>query len=297
DWNARPPYDPFNYGITVSLVDAGDAGSVKVVDPPQEEKNVLVSLVRMRDNDYKSAGFSLKKDGTIRIYALGESVDDNREMVDYAWVVNARSRERVWTMDARRTFHAGGASKNRFVDEIVELPKGDYVAYYQTDGSHSYDEWNADPPFDPEHWGLTIMGAGKDFDPSSVSSFNEDNEAGVIAQLIRVSDDKHVHQRFTLSSKTKVRVYALGEADGDELADYGWIKNTETGETIWRMEIDETSWAGGAKKNRVADKTITLDKGEYEINYRTDGSHAFNDWNDDPPDDRAHWGITVYAIR
>jgi hypothetical protein len=60
------------------------------------------------------------------------------------------------------------------------------------------------------------------------------------------------------------------------------------------MEFDATSWAGGAKKNRLFDKTITLDKGEYELHYRTDGSHAYNDWNDDPPDDRTHWGVTIY---
>jgi hypothetical protein len=197
-------------------------------------------------------------------------------------------------MEADESYGAGGASKNRMVDKVLHLPKGDYIAYYQTDGSHSYDDWNADPPFDPEHWGLTITGAGNDFDPSVVSPFNEESERGVIAQLVRVRDDEHLHKRFSISSRANVRVYAIGESDGDEMADYGWIENAETGERVWEMEYDHTSWAGGARKNRVFDKTITLDKGDYELHYRTDGSHAFNDWNDDPPDDRTHWGISVY---
>ena len=292
DWNARPPYDPFNYGVTVKLTNESDRDDVKVEDAGDEDKNVIVKLAEMRDDDYRSAGFSLKEDTKVWVYALGES--DGDEMADYGWIVNAKTREKVWNMDPEDSYHAGGAEKNRLFDEIITLPKGDYIACYQTDGSHSYDSWNADPPFDPEHWGLTLMGAGNAFDPKTVSSFNEDDEQGVIAQLIRVRDDEHVRKHFTIAAPTKVRVYAVGEADGDEMADYGWIKNAETGKRVWEMEYDATSWAGGAKKNRLFDKTITLNKGEYELNYRTDGSHAYGDWNDDPPDDRTHWGITIY---
>jgi hypothetical protein len=297
DWNARPPYDPFNYGVTVTLANEKDRDVINALNPVDEEKNVLVKLTEMRDDDYKSAGFLLKEDTKVRIYALGESVDDNSEMADYGWIMNAKTREKVWKMDARASYHAGGAAKNRLFDEVITLPKGEYIACYQTDGSHSYDDWNADAPFDPEHWGLTIMGAGSDFDAKVVSTFNEDDEKGVIAQLVRVRDDEHVRQRFTISSRTTVRIYAIGEADDEEMVDYGWIKNMETGERVWEMEYDATSRAGGAKKNRMIDKTIVLDKGEYELNYRTDGSHAFNDWNDDPPDDPTHWGITLYRAQ
>ena len=295
DWNARPPYDPFNYGITISLTNAKDRDAVKITDPTEEDKNVIVKLTEMRDNDYRSAGFSLKQETKVRVYALGESVDNNSEMADYGWIMNTGTREKVWKMEARESYHAGGAEKNRLFDEVITLPEGNYLACYQTDDSHSYDDWNADAPFDPKHWGLTIMGLGAGFDPKSVSAFTEDNEKGVIAQLIRVRDDEHVHQTFSLKEKTRIHIYALGEADGDELADYGWIRNVETGERVWHMNIDETSWAGGAKKNRLFDKSITLDKGDYEVHFKTDDSHAYGDWNDDPPDDRTHWGITIYS--
>lgn len=295
DWNARPPYDPFNYGITLSVVDPDDRGAVEVTVLDEGSKNVIVKLTEMRDNDYKSAGFSLKTETKLHVYGLGERVKDGKDMADFGWIVNAKTRARVWSMAEEKTYHAGGASKNRLVDEMITLPKGDYIAYYQTDGSHAYNDWNADPPFDPEHWGLTIMGEGKGFDATMVSTFNEENEEGVIAQLIRVRDDRTVHQKFAIDNRTKVRVYAVGEADGDEMADYGWIENAETGERVWEMEYDKTTWAGGARKNRMFDNIISLDKGEYELHYQTDGSHAYGDWNDDPPNDRTHWGITVYT--
>ena len=294
DWNARPPFDPFNYGITITLKNAGDNDAIKVSDAGDVDKNVIVKLTEMRDDDYKSAGITLNKETPVRIYALGESENNNRDMADYGWIVNSKTHERVWTMERRDTYHAGGASKNRLTDDVITLPKGSYVAYFQTDGSHSYNNWNSDEPFDPEHWGITIMGVGKNFDAKDISTFSEEKEEGVLAQLIRVRDDEHERQRFSVSVRASVRVYAIGESSDDEMADYGWIENSETGQRVWEMEYDKTSWAGGAKKNRLFDKNITLDKGEYEVHFKTDGSHAYNDWNDNPPEDRTHWGITIY---
>ncbi len=297
DWNSPPPFDPFNYGVTVSLLNEKDRDAIKVSDPRDETTKPIVELTEMRDNDYRSAGFALRGETKLWIYALGESVDDNTQMADYGWILDAATREKVWTMKAKDSYHAGGAEKNRLFDQLITLPKGTYIACFQTDGSHSYNNWNDDPPFDPRHWGLTIMGAGSDFDPQSVSVYKEDEGKDILAQLIRVGDDEHVHTTFSVERPTKVRIYALGEADGDEMADFGWIKNRKTGERVWEMEFDETSWAGGAKKNRLVDRTLTLDRGDYELHFQTDGSHAYNDWNDDPPDDRTHWGITIYAVK
>jgi hypothetical protein len=60
------------------------------------------------------------------------------------------------------TDHAGGAKKNRVFNDTVHLDKGDYIVYYETDGSHSYEEWNSSPPTDPAAWGVTISLERKD---------------------------------------------------------------------------------------------------------------------------------------
>ena len=294
DWNAAPPSDPFRYGVTLTATDESAGSSVKAGDPPELGKNALVQLVKAGDNDYKSGGFSLKKDSKIWVYALGEMDESSHKMADYGWIVDAKTRRRVWTMEGRSTYHAGGDSKNRLADEVVELPKGDYMVYYETDGSHSYDNWNASPPFDEEHWGITVMGAGDDFDMNSTSSFSEREESGVLVQLTRVGDDQHVRKEFTIDRPTTVRVYAVGEGKDDEMDDYGWITDLGSGERIWEMTFDKTRHAGGADKNRMVDETLKLKPGKYEVHFRTDDSHAYNDWNDDPPEDRTHWGITIY---
>ncbi|MEW5798367.1 MAG: hypothetical protein AB1728_05120 [Bacteroidota bacterium] len=294
DWNAKPPYDPFNYGITITAQNENDKSAIAVADYSSEKKNVIVQLIRARNDDFLQSGFSLKDETRLHIYALGEGHVGSNELADYGWIINAKTRERVWEMRMRNTVHAGGASKNRLADEFITLPKGDYLVYYQTDDSHAYNDWNDDKPYDADLYGITISGAGENFSAKNVMPYVESEAENVLVQLIKVRDDKHVRQRFTLDKTTKVRIYAIGEGVGNSMADYGWIENMKTGEVVWEMTYRTTTHAGGAKKNRLYDRYIILDKGEYEAHYQTDDSHAFNDWNDDPPSDRTHWGVTIY---
>lgn len=294
DWNSKPPYDPFNYGITITAQNENDKTAIAVADYSSEKKNVIVQLIRARDDDFLQSGFSLKDETRLHIYALGEGHVSSNELADYGWIINARTRERVWEMRIRNTVHAGGASKNRLADEFITLPKGDYLVYYQTDDSHAYNDWNDDKPYDADMYGITISGAGEKFSVKNVAPYVESEAENVLVQLIRVRDDKHVRQRFTVDKSSRVRVYAVGEGVGNSMADYAWIENVTTGDVVWEMTYRTTTHAGGAKKNRLFDRYVSLDKGEYEVHYQTDDSHAFNDWNDDPPSDRTHWGVTIY---
>lgn len=77
--------------------------------------------------------------------------------------------------------------------------------------------------------------------------------------------------------------------------DLGWIENGQS--SVGNDLRHDIQRRRRAKKSCMIDATITLEKGEYELHYETDGSHSFNDWNDDPPEDREHWGITLYKDR
>ena len=294
DWNAAPPYDPFNYGITLSVNNENDKGAVSISEYNNDKKNIIVQLVKPRDDDFLEGGFSLKEETKLHIYAIGEGSHNNDELADYGWIINVKTGETVWEMKYRNTVHAGGASKNRLADEFITLPKGDYMVYYQTDDSHSYNNWNDSKPYDAESYGITVMGASDTFSAKSFSRYNESETENVIAQLVKVRDDRHVHQRFSLPKQMKVRVYAIGEGTRDEMVDYAWIENAATGAVVWEMTYRMTTRAGGAEKNRLFAGYVLLDKGEYEVHYQTDDSHAFGDWNDDPPRDRTHYGVTIY---
>lgn len=294
DWNAAPPEDPGNYGVSL-IAAAPEAKADFKLASRKDEENVLIELIRVGNNETRTANFTLKEETQLRIYALGERQLSRRGMADYGWIVNAKTREKVWVMESDRTDHAGGSDKNRVVDEIITLPKGSYSVFYQTDDSHAYDDWNAKEPFDPEHWGITIYGAGEHFNRKNVeTNVNPEREAGIVAQIIRAENNCNRKEFFKLDKPTQIRVFALGEGQNREMFDYGWIESATTHDVVWKMDYDMTFHAGGARKNRMVNATITLQKGNYELHYVTDDSHSFSGWNMDPPDDPSMWGITLY---
>ena len=293
EWNAPPPYDPEFWGITVRAAQPEMMHNVRLSDYDDlPARNIMVDLTRVRDKEYRSKGFTLKRGMDVRVLAIGEGKDG--EMFDYGWITNATTNAKVWEMKYSGTEHAGGAEKNRMVDKIIHLDKGSYMVYFVSDGSHNYHDWNAPPPYDQEHWGITVLASDDKYASTDVAPYDDQNNKSIIARIVRVGDDERRQKNFILEKETEVRIYALGEGRDGEMYDYGWIEEGKSGKTIWEMTYRMTEHAGGAEKNRRFDGTITLQPGEYTVHYRSDGSHSFDGWNDDPPSDPFNWGITLY---
>ena len=114
----------------------------------------------------------------------------------------------------------------------------------------------------------------------------------LVAQIAEVLDNEDKTVPFSLASSQGVRIFAIGEGQGGEMFDYGWIED-DKGSRVWEMKEPQTTHAGGAGKNRKVDAQITLPAGNYKLRYKTDDSHAFDHWNSLPPDIN-FWGIAVY---
>lgn len=155
DWNAAPPCDPLMYGLSLAIPSDSDFSQVNLVEPKNRGR-VLAELIRAKDEQSYRASFTLESDQPVRVFAIGEGV--NSRMADYAWIEDAKNGQRVWTMELDATHHAGGARKNRMVETVLNLGKGSYTLHFKTDDSHAYGDWNADGPWDPEHYGVTVYG-------------------------------------------------------------------------------------------------------------------------------------------
>lgn len=294
-WNSFPPDDPFLWGIVMKIPDKSEIQNFKELNNFNPIKPI-VQITSVGDDEYRVQGFTLSNSMDVHIICLGERTS-NDKLVDYGKIINADTRETVWEMKKDRLEPGGGGSKNRMIDETIHLEKGNYIVSYVTDGSHSYFNWNATEPFDPELWGITIWPVKKS-DGKNVSLFSEDKyrSKNVIAQIVRVRDYTDRKESFNLDRDSKVRVYALGEGTGGRMVDYGWIENKETGKIVWDMSYIRTGNAGGAGKNRMINEVIMLPRGNYILYYTTDDSHSFNDWNANPPDDQDNYGITVSYV-
>jgi hypothetical protein len=286
-WNTAPPLDPFYWGVTIQVAGGkSQARTYEYEDMP--EKNVVVSLTGLGKEDFKTQGFALARATKLRVYAIGEG--RGRDMYDSARIVDATTREVVWEMDARDTEHAGGASKNRVFDGVVEFKAGNYLAYAYSDGSHSYNNWNASPPHDQEHWGLTISVANGSM--KGVSEYKEEEDESTLVRLVEMGNNERERGRFNLDRDSRVIIYAIGEGTRNDMADYAWIEDAK-GRVVWEMTYRMTEHAGGAKKNRMYRDDVKLDAGEYTVFYKSDGSHSFNRWNARPPSDFLNWGVTI----
>jgi len=292
NWLSDQGLDEFRLtiqGHAHALAEA-DAGRAR----REVESGALVALRGDGGERFVQAGFVLDRPTELDLYATGEA-RENAEF-DSGWIINADTRQTVWKLSWRDSAPAGGATKNRMARVRKTLPPGRYAAFYATDDSHDASEWNAAPPRDPHAWGLFIRIADSAA-RAAVKTFAYEHvpTGATIAALTRIGDDESRTKHFTLDRATDVRVYALGEGSGNRLVDYGWISNAATGQKVWEMRYQETEAAGGATKNRLADRTVRLEKGDYVLHYTSDDSHAYDRWNAAAPRDGARWGITVLA--
>jgi hypothetical protein len=197
DWNADPPRDAEAWGITLTIADRTDpavprpprperpggelaeaiaaataeameAARVATTEAARVTRTEIAREMRLRgtaavvarmirvgnDEDLRES-FTLDEESRILIYALGEATGG--EMYDYAWIVDESNGRTVWRMTYDKTEHAGGAAKNRMVEDIIRLPAGEYVLRYRSDGSHSFNSWNSQAPSDAANYGATLF--------------------------------------------------------------------------------------------------------------------------------------------
>jgi len=296
EFNAGPPYDPMNWGVTLLAGKNFDATAVHVSDK-YERGQPLVALTQLRDQEYEDRPFHLSRAGEVQVFAIGEYDYGSNEFADYGWITKQGDRDVVWEMTRRNTDYAGGASKNRMFDGSIKLEAGDYVLHYETDDSHSYRDWNADRPFEPESWGITLYPGANlstaDFQLLPETKGKPVQSANTLASIVEVGDNEHERATFKLERRSKIHIYALGEGERQRMYDAAWIENRDNGDTVWEMTYRNTDHAGGAHKNRVFNDDITLDAGTYQVHYETDGSHSFPDWNASRPRDPRSWGVTI----
>jgi hypothetical protein len=230
----------------------------------------------------------------VTVRCAGELVGDSE---DVGWIEDIESGDHIWDMTRAGTEYAGGSIRNRKCLEHITLPEGRFRAVFRTDDAHAFDAWEGNPPFDPSFWGMALS-VGNPDDALAVNAFDPRESLPRIASLTGIGSEQLVSYTFTLDEPMRVLVHALGEGYSrrGKMFDYAWIVGAGDRE-IWRMVAEESKHAGGSKKNLRAETVLDLDAGvPYTVYYKTDGSHAFDDWNEDPPLHPDQWGVTLFAL-
>jgi len=101
-FNSNPPYDPLNWGVTLSAGTDFSASDFETFEAPTRG-TADIDFSQARDSEFFEQPFRLADSGELRIYALGEMDTDGWQFYDYGWIADATSGETVWEMDDRNT--------------------------------------------------------------------------------------------------------------------------------------------------------------------------------------------------
>ncbi len=218
-----------------------------------ESEARIAAIEQVDDYQNLTHTFEIDEAGTYLIVVVGEGLDDM--MFDYGWLEDAAGSP-VWSAeDFNSSFHAGGAAKNRmFLDEIT-LDEGVYHLRYQSDASHSYENWNQPPPTFAGLWGIALL---KRDDPESAKASKnadvaENTEASQFASSITamMNRTKTEFSNDLLISGNSIRSIQASE--------YGvWIGNDAEGlDRIERGTYQVTSYKHDpADANSLANNQI-----------------------------------------
>ncbi|NNF03394.1 MAG: hypothetical protein HKN17_02910 [Rhodothermales bacterium] len=193
----------------------------------------------------------------------------------------------------------------------MTLTPGSYMLYYQSDDSHSFEDWLRTRPTHPARWGAALFILGSEDDVQSVEIITDDGQrettandnvdvsvtvgrtAGpVLVQHTRVGNDSQLSSSFTLDEESDLRIVGAGEISTNGRYDYGWIENA-SGDRVWEMTLGNTEHAGGEARTRRFSGIVTLPAGEYVARYVSDFDFAYGDFGDGAPTRPDEWGITV----
>jgi hypothetical protein len=228
----------------------------------------------------------------VTVVAVGE-IDADGTRRDYGWIVDAITQDTLWSMSSENTVWAGGAAENRMARETLNLPPGLYRFGFQTDNRHANDAWRANPPFDPEAWGMALLPLAEG-DADLMGPYTPFARAEPAIALLGIGNDADTTARFSITDTLLVAIEAHGEI-GRRRHDYGWLAD-DSGRRIWEMTEDRTIEAGGHRSNRREVAILELEPGIYELRYTSDGSHAYDSWRHDPPDHPERWGIALFPF-
>src|SRR5690606_5321170 len=120
------------------------------------------------------------------IATVGEG--DVPPMADYGWLENA-TKDTIWaSTDITKSFHAGGAVKNRIFIDTVKLDVGNYTLRYITDDSHSYDKWNAPGPTVTRLYGIALISLTDKTNMKSVKPLFEEKQVDDAIKGFNIQD-------------------------------------------------------------------------------------------------------------
>lgn len=159
-----------------------------------QRKEFLSEIKDIGDDQDLTQKFSLPQAGDFLIVSAGEGNFGDSLISDYGWLEDKNGKT-IWTSsDYFKSYHLGGALKNRITVDVIKLNPGEYSLRYISDHSHSFKSWNAEPPYDRGFWGIRVYELKTSKEINEIKSYIKEAEEnkfvkGINIRSLHVSGD------------------------------------------------------------------------------------------------------------
>lgn len=289
-WRLRLSEPPGAPSVATTDVDPRDPAEAAA---PGDSSRIWIAR-GVSDRQRRERLFRVTAPVEVRVRATTEVTDG--AVRDVPTIARLGAADTLWTFQPEGAAWAGGALKNRQRTDVVALDPGLYRVAFETDRSHAYDDWEANPPDVPWSWGMDLTAVG---DPNAVVAIDPDAiDLPRLAGFDCVGSDVERERLFALAAPTDVLVVAAGEIIRGSRYDYGGLDRLDGDDwdEVWEMSQGNTEAAGGDRKNRRGVVALSLEPATYRLRYETDDSHDCGDGYNSTPPDGDLWGAVVYAL-
>ena len=143
-----------NWLLVLSTVTEDAPVRTTAAVPPEQPRAMWKSGPLGRDERAEQL-FEVREATSVEVLAVGQSGRSSAHpSQDFAWIEQATTGTRVWQLTEDNSEHAGGYEANRLFAGSVTITPGIYRAVVRTGSRHAYDDWAANPPYNPESWGV-----------------------------------------------------------------------------------------------------------------------------------------------
>jgi len=280
------------------------------------EPGALVSFgTSLGPNELHHEAFEVDQTARLAVHAVG-SFEGEDALAVYGWIIDRADGNVVWQMLPENAEAERGTLAT--VDDTLAFEPAVYDAWFTSYGDPLMpDEDNRDGFFD--RLGSIVSPDGRIWHGDAERwrfrlSYAEPMTADVV-HVLHGSDgrpDKNISEPdglvwtsgparnrddhsyvFEVSDVVELRLQGTGELLDGELVDGAQIRRVLDDEVVWDMAASPMSWAGGSIKNQQVDTTITVPRGFYQATFKTDQSHAYDNWTGNPPLNPVLWGFTM----
>src|SRR5262249_46930152 len=117
DRRRHTPRDRARWGLRVSIPGTHDDAVDTAPPRSPPDPTVVAQITGVGDNALEQRGITLRQRMPLTVYCIGEFDAGGAERNDYGWILDARTRKKVWELDRDNYKHAGGARINKFARE------------------------------------------------------------------------------------------------------------------------------------------------------------------------------------